>query len=295
LISKLTNPDLIDMTNREGLVQNEAFEEFQAHLRAEFRRFSDVVYEEFLEREWRQDEDRAREIAQRTSTDRDVLIRDIVHSLRQPVASLGTEMRNFAYVLEHNEIPPDTKRTLLEIQGRASAHVAEVSGIVRAAFEDPVTQEIEPVSIRDVVADAVKAVRPVAVTRGGKIQQRVPDRVVLAKRAYLRRALTELFRNALQAPRPSGESPVVQVTADNDNGQVVIRVRDNGVGVDPSIADQLFHSAISKKGRQGVGLITVRDLLATFGASARLVVPNDGGAEFQVLLPSMGEIRRILK
>ncbi len=51
-ISKVRNPDLVDMTNRQGLVENEAYDEFASLMRAESRRFADVVFHEFVQPEW---------------------------------------------------------------------------------------------------------------------------------------------------------------------------------------------------------------------------------------------------
>ena len=52
-ISKRTNPEMIDMSNRQGLVEDEAFEDFITHARAEFRNFETIVFDEFVEPAWR--------------------------------------------------------------------------------------------------------------------------------------------------------------------------------------------------------------------------------------------------
>jgi signal transduction histidine kinase len=295
-ISKITNSDLIDMTNRQGLVENQAYEEFVAHMRAEFRRFADIVFKEFVEPEWQQAEDRAVAMAERTMTDRDVLIRDIVHELRQPISSLGTEMRNLDFVLENDEIPDATKEKLLAIRGRAARHLSDINEIVRVALEDPIASEIEPVSIYEVVSEAIATVEAVAATSNASVVAEVGDRIVLARRAHLRRAIVELLRNAIQAPRRRGVTAhEVTVTSTSRDGSVVLRVADNGIGVDEATASRAFKEPISKKGRQGEGLIQVRDLLATFSARAHVANPGEEGAAFEIVIPSMGEVRKILR
>lgn len=294
-ISKIENPTLIDMTNRQGLVENQEYDEFVAHMRAEFRRFADVVFEEFVEPEWTKDAERAVELASRTSTERDVLVRDIVHDLRQPVAALGTEMRNLDFVVETFPIPPETKTQLVAIRDRASRHLDDIAEVVRVALEQPIAGEIEPVSLLDVVEDAVRSVSNMAATHNAKIVVEVGDRVVLARREHLRRAVAELLRNAIQAPRAGGVEAYVVVASAGSEGNVLVRVTDNGTGVPDEVAAQVFRVPVSLKGRQGEGLISVRDLLATFGGRARLVNGGAAGAEFEVVIPSMGEVRRMLR
>jgi signal transduction histidine kinase len=296
LISKISNQDLIDMTNRQGLVQNQAYDEFVTHMRAEFRRFADVVFEEFVQPDWKKDEERAQELAVRTATDRDVVVRDIVHSLRQPVASLGTEMRSLDYVIDNSSIPEGPKGQLREILDRANRHLADIAEVVRIALEEPISSEIESVSISEVVEQAVDEVRNLAAASGVEVRRDLDEKVVLARRMHFRRALAELLRNAIQAPRPEpGTVPVVAVTSTSRDGTVVIRVTDNGTGVDGAISANLFETPVSTKGRQGEGLILVRNLLATFSAEVRLTNPGEPGAAFEIIVPSMGEIRRILR
>jgi signal transduction histidine kinase len=294
-ISKVSNPELVDMTNRQGLVENQAYDEFGAHVRAEFRRFADLVFDEFVKPEWARDEDRATAIAQRTATHQDVLIRDIVHELRQPVSSLGSEIRNLDYVIENSEIPDQTKAQLRQIRARAGGHVDRIAKVVREALDGPVTTEIEPVSIQEVVDQAVESVAEIATSTGTTIEQGIDDRTVIARQVLLRRAISELLRNAIESPRPTDADRVVRVTSTSRNGTVVITIQDNGEGIDVATAAGLFEKPISKKGRQGEGLIGVRNLLATFNARARLANPGEAGARFEVVIPSMGELRRNLR
>ena len=294
-ISKITNPELVDMTNRQGLVENQAYDEFVSHMRAEFRRFANIVFDEFVEPDWTKDEERASALATHTVNARDVLIRDIVHDLRQPVASLGTEMRNLDYVLENYAIPAKPKALLTEIRDRSSAHLDDIAAVVRIALELPASTEIEPVSVRDVVEEAVAAVINTAATHGAVISADVGDRIVLARREHFRRAITELIRNAVQASRDGSDTPTVRLTTSSEEGNVILRIADNGTGVDAGIAGDMFSKPISRHGRQGEGLISVRDLLATFTARARLANPGEAGAIFEVVIPSMGEVRRMLR
>lgn len=295
-ISKRTNPELIDMSNRQGLVENEAFEDLITHARAEFRNFDRIVLDEFVEPFWEEDVDRAQKVAERAQTSSVVIIRDLVHSLRQPVAGLGTELGNLEFVLENFPIPDETHKQLEEVRQRAAAHVRDIDGLVTEFLEVRPEADVEPVAIRDVVNEAVAAVSSLAATHGVQVDVEIDDRTVVARPLYLRRALTELIRNAVWAPRPEGvDRRWVRVGSGAANGFAVITVTDNGIGVDKAVASRLFKEPISTTGRQGAGLTTARDLVATFRGQIELVNPGEPGAIFQIRLPSMGEVRKELR
>ena len=295
-ISKRTNPEMIDMSNRQGLVEDEAFEDFITHSRAEFRNFETIIFEEFVEPDWEGDVDRVQKLAERTQGSSAVIIRDLVHSLRQPVAGLGTELGNLRFVLENFPIPDETRARLDEVRQRAAAHVDDLDALVTEFLEVRPEADVEPVAIRDVVAEAVAAVNNLAVTNGVEIEVDVDERTVVARPLYLRRAVTELLRNAVQAPRAKdADRRWVRITSGVANGSALITVADNGIGVDDTIASRLFREPVSTTGRQGAGLTTARDLVATFRGQIELVNPGEPGAVFQIRLPSMGDLRKELR
>ncbi len=295
-ISKQMNPELIDMTNRQGLVENDAYDDFVAHARAEFRRFEDIVFKEYVQPAWEGDTSRAQKVAERTQDLGTALIRDVVHSLRQPIAALGTEMGNVDWVVANDEMPPATRASLSSITQRAHGHLEEVERVVAQFLERGLDAEIEPVQLDEIVKAAAAQVRPAAATYGAEIIVTVEERVVVAPRIALQQAVTELLRNAVAAPRAPGiEGGKVFVRSTMTDGQIVLSVEDDGEGVSEDIGSRLFREPVSTKGRQGAGLQTVRDLLATFRASIRLANPGEPGARFEISMPSMGDVRKELR
>ena len=243
-----------------------------------------------------EDVDRVQKLAERTQTSSAVIIRDLVHSLRQPVAGLGTELGNLGFVLENFPIPDETRARLDEVRQRAAAHVDDLDALVTEFLEVRPEADVEPVAIRDIVAEAVAAVSNLAVTNGVEIEVEVDERTVVARPLYLRRAVTELIRNAVQAPRPQdADHRWVRISSGIANGSALITVADNGIGVDDAIASRLFKEPVSTTGHQGAGLTTARDLVATFRGQIELVNPGEPGAVFQIRLPSMGELRKELR
>jgi signal transduction histidine kinase len=117
------------------------------------------------------------------------------------------------------------------------------------------------------------------------------DLVVLGSAAALRRAVTSLVDNALAHEHDGG---VIEIYVGRRGTDVLIEVRDDGVGVDPDAMGTLFtrfshghtHTATMGRERYGIGLALVREIaLAHHGDIAVAQTPG-GGATFTLTLPA---------
>jgi signal transduction histidine kinase len=122
------------------------------------------------------------------------------------------------------------------------------------------------------------------VTAGATHMQGDPDR--------LEQALQNLAANALRHTAAGGE---IALTAEPAASRVRITVRDTGSGIAadhlPLIFDRFFKSDASRKasGGSGLGLSIVKAIVERHGGS--ISARNDGGAVFEILLPSSGQDR----
>src|SRR5258708_5180410 len=109
-----------------------------------------------------------------------------------------------------------------------------------------------------------------------------PDRLELV--------LGNLLDNAAKYTEPGGR---VTVSAEAANGEVVLRVRDTGVGIAPEILPFVFEpfvregvSGVQARRGSGVGLLLVRTLVELHGGRAEASSAGRGqGSEFVVRLP----------
>jgi two-component system CitB family sensor kinase len=106
--------------------------------------------------------------------------------------------------------------------------------------------------------------------------------------------LGNLIDNAIDsvAALPGGEGRV-EVSLEIARGELEIRVRDTGTGVDPAISEEIFRDGFTTKvaagaARRGLGLALVSQEVRRRGG--RIAVESDGGAVFTVLLPLAEEL-----
>ena len=82
----------------------------------------------------------------------------------------------------------------------------------------------------------------------------------------------------------------ISASRDDDQGQAVIEVKDNGPGIPENLLpDALFEPfKTTKTGGTGIGLWQVRRLLTSLGGTISAENAKEGGALFVVRLPLAG-------
>ena len=148
---------------------------------------------------------------------------------------------------------------------------------------------LERVELGQLVHDVLNELEPD--TAGRAIDWRIGDLpVVSGDEAMLRTVLMDLISNALKFTRPRQAAQIEVGAQPGQGAEVVIFVRDNGVGFDMAYADKLFgvfqrlHREDEFEGT-GIGLANVRRIIARHGGRTWAEGKKDEGATFFFSLP----------
>lgn len=116
--------------------------------------------------------------------------------------------------------------------------------------------------------------------------------VIEADANRLRRVLANLLSNALKFSRQGGK---VGITVEESHGEVMVKVRDEGIGIDPEelpyIFD-IFHRGrdAEKKEGYGVGLAIVKAIVEGHGGRVLVASEPGKGSTFTVFLPKIRKL-----
>ncbi len=152
----------------------------------------------------------------------------------------------------------------------------------------------EPIRLEEVVERALSTTRGRIDARGQRLSVSTPSESVWlnADPDRIEQVLVNLLRNASAYTDPGG---AIQVSAEAEGDSAVVRVQDDGIGMDAETLERIFEpfaqgpgSAERSEGGLGVGLSLTRALVELHGGSIRAHSPGPGrGSEFLVLLPRM--------
>ena len=237
-------------------------------------------------------EARARADAEQASRARDEFVATVSHELRTPLnAVLG-----WARLLRLGKLDAAGAARAIETIERSAAaqaqtvdDVLDVSRILRGELR----LDVRTVDLMPVVEAAVDAVRTAASARRIVLAMSLSPRAgqVAGDQGRLQQVVWNLLSNAVKFTPNGGR---VEVRLDREGEDVVIAVRDTGVGIDPSFAPHLFErfrqadsSSTRAHGGLGLGLALVRHLVEAHGGSVRAESDGRGrGSTFVVRLPS---------
>ncbi len=288
LISRRENGALRDMSNRLGLLDSPASENFIEHVRAEFFQFEQLVEDEIVVP--RQQGGRAEEAqgkAEETQRLTAIKLRSLAHSVRQPLQGLAWDLVTLEALEGRADIPADARATLHEVRESVSNHIGRVEARIQELLSAPTPAfaEVKPDAL---VRQAVAQLHGVAQSREAELTiiDGIPSVDVLVPPDIVIHALASLIQNALEAGRPEGRAPTVEIRAALQNGDVVIEITDNGTGVEGFQTGTSLSEVPSTKGRPAAGLADA-EIALTASRGALVLTRTDGsGTAFEVRLPT---------
>ena len=135
--------------------------------------------------------------------------------------------------------------------------------------------------IREVVDEATEGL---TLAVGVQLVRRLGERMVLpVDRSLLAHAVRNLVLNALHAVGPRG---FVELELTREGPEVVLRVTDDGPGVNDALMEQIFDPGFTtKSGGTGLGLTIVQRVAEAHGAALELKNAPGGGASFSIRWP----------
>ncbi len=228
---------------------------------------------------------------------KDEFLAMLAHELRNPLAPI----RNAVQIFRAKGTPAPELQWATEVIDRQVHQMTrlvddllDVSRITRGKIE----LRKELVELSTVVNIAIEASRPLIEKRGHQLMLTIsPQPIRLhADPTRLAQVVLNLLNNAAKYTDQGGR---VWVTADQEGNRVIVRVRDNGIGIPPEMRAHIFDlfaqvdcSVERSEGGLGIGLTLVQRLVEMHGGS--VAVHSDGpgkGSEFVVSLPVATDIK----
>jgi len=153
--------------------------------------------------------------------------------------------------------------------------------------------DLAPIDAGEVIHQAIDFMRYDHRVRAIELEAQVADDLppVVLDAAVFQQVLVNLLVNALDALDGAGHITLSAELADNggDRPMVLFAVEDTGPGVPAEVAPHLFDAFFTTKepGKgTGLGLSVSQELVAAQGGQLRYRPGDDGGARFEILLPT---------
>lgn len=214
------------------------------------------------------------------------LARGIAHDLN----NLLQPLRGHAELLvEASAGRPDLREDAQVVLGSADRAARLVAQVL--AFGRQIEPAQERLDLRDLLRDTAGLAR-VGALRRITVALDLPHAPVWVRgdRGQIQQVLMNLFTNALEASSRAGGKVTLSCGAVQDQGTDApwLRVRDDGPGMSPEVAQRCFEPFFTTRsgaGGTGLGLAIVHGLVTTMGGTVSMSTEPGAGSTFTVTLP----------
>jgi len=199
---------------------------------------------------------------------------------RNRLVASNEELEQFAYIAAHELVAPLRAVSLyaevLEPLVTAKLELSNVQGDL---------SQISVLDLTDIVTSALTTLSA-PLDEAGAIVEVGSLPKVRGRSVPLQSVFANLLSNSVRYRHP-GRALKIEISAQEKDGQALVRVADNGVGIDPESQDrifQMFERGTTAIAGSGIGLALSRRIVEAVGGDLALLKSSDEGAEFSVSL-----------
>jgi PAS domain S-box-containing protein len=224
---------------------------------------------------------------------KDEFLAMLAHELRNPLAPI----RNGLHIMR---LSGDDAAAVREARGMMERQIGQMVRLVDDLLDvSRISQgklelRKERIELAQVVHSALETSRPLIASRDQELIVSLPPKRVFVDADHTR--LAQVFANLLNnAAKYTERGGRITFAAARHGGEVVVSVKDNGVGIPPAMLSRVFdlftqvdRTLEKAQGGLGIGLSLVRRLVEMHGGSVEARSEGDGrGSEFIVRLPAV--------
>jgi PAS domain S-box-containing protein len=226
---------------------------------------------------------------------KDEFLAMLAHELRGPLAPLSNMLEIMKRAEGDSDLLQQARSTMERQLGqllRLVDDLIDVSRITRNKIE----LRRERVELASIIHQSVEACRPLAECANHQVSVTLPpDPIYLhADPVRLAQVFTNILNNACKYTEPGGK---IRLTAERQGSDVVVSIRDTGVGIPPDKLSSVFEMFTQiertlerSQGGLGIGLTLVKRLVEMHDGTVTAQSEGPGrGSEFVVRLPVLIE------
>lgn len=216
----------------------------------------------------------------------------VSHELKSPLGAVQTNLYVLADDLK-DKVTDEQSKKFQRLQSRIGDLVKLINTWLRAISVDisSIRDNFENISIKDVIEKAVENTQRHAIRKAIDLETTIATELtpVFGDEGTLVEAVGNIAGNAVKYTRVEGN---VKIKAEENGGEIVITVSDNGVGIAEEDIPHLFEdfyigtSKTEGERRSGVGLAITRRIIEAHDGSITVESELGKGSTFAIHLPT---------
>jgi signal transduction histidine kinase len=228
-------------------------------------------------------------IASRRSTMSE-LVASLAHEINQPLGAVLSNLGGVGRLLSGKNAAPAMALAAISNAIEDTKRAAEIIRSVRFMFTKHAPYKAT-LDIEALAAEVVQLTTGEAASRKIRVQIAVVASVprIIGDRVQLQQCVMNLLINAFDATAEVklDHREVTIKIGPEKTGWIRVSVCDNGVGIDPSVANRLFEPFVTtKREGMGMGLFVIRSIVQNHGGKIWATPNPDHGTTFSFTIPA---------
>jgi len=233
---------------------------------------------------------RAEEALQKADRNKNEFLATLAHELRNPLAPIRNGLQIMRMAGGDAAMAAEAHSMMERQLGHMVRLIDDLLDVSRIT-QGKVALRKERVDLAAVVQDAVETSRSLIENAGHRLSLTLPPKPVTvnADRTRLAQVFANLLNNSAKYTAPGGD---ISLGVERHGTDVVVRVKDNGVGIPPDMLPRIFDTFMQvdrslerSQGGLGIGLSLVRALVDMHNGTVEARSEGHGkGSEFVVRL-----------
>ena len=221
----------------------------------------------------------------------------ISHEINQPLTAIGHYAHNGVRLLQQgraHEAEANFEQ-ISSLTKRSTSIIARLKSMARKRRDS-----IQTVCLNQVVDHVLTLLQSHSQTHSTEIVVDMPseNNMVMAEQIQLEQVVLNLMSNALDAVADNLHTKKITIECLHSEGQIELRIADNGPGIAPELYEQVFNPFFTTKEVDqglGLGLSISYNIIQDFGGQLAVVRHPMKGAIFSLRLPHNSHFQAEIK
>jgi PAS domain S-box-containing protein len=214
------------------------------------------------------------------------LTASLAHEIKQPIGAAVTNAEACARLLDRDQPDLSEAREAALEMAKDAKHAAQIIDRVRSLYRKD-SSHLDTVDVNEIIEEMVMLLRGesqrYAVSLCTDLAAELPK--ITADHVQLQQVFMNLMLNGIEAMRNNGGELIIKSQLREDD-QLLISVKDSGMGLPPEKADQIFDAFFTTKPQgTGMGLAITRSIVESHGGRIWATANPELGTTLHFTLP----------
>jgi len=213
-------------------------------------------------------------------------LQDIKHEARNPLLAISLGVDYVKEYFEPKGNAEEAEKVLATVQNEALRLGRMINGMVELATTEGGETARQKVNFAEVIKSFAGSSKLLLDKNQNSLKIQIPDDslFVYGESEQLGRVINNLIDNA----NDSAKGGTISIETSTESNYIIVRIRDNGSGIDSKLIPHVFERGISSKGSDGYGLSMCKTIVEAHGGNIRIASGNhqaDAGSENVITIP----------